>query len=190
MAIERSFVFVRPPHSLNEGRAVEIIGYLDGLLARESFTRSKDICPLQPPRELLEKHYAHCKNLPFFADMIRNYSQAILPVVYLGEDICQRIFDAVGATDPSGEEEWKLRRRFSLAPKGKDYGVKSFYGYCDSLQHAKEEGRAVENVLHRSGYHFKTKSWEKIWEAEQEIALWAEFLKSYEVDIPELAEAA
>src|SRR3989338_7210546 len=72
---------------------------------------------LRPQRELVEKHYAHLSDKPFFSDLV-NYLMGkvhgdpydrVLAFVYMGEDAVGKVRKIVGATNPEEAEPTSIR---------------------------------------------------------------------------------
>ena len=153
MAKERSLVFIKPGH-IDLGK--EIFDFLEETLGKD-FERLFDPVHINPmPKELLEEHYGHVKHLPFFEKAIKLFEdQGVIMTVYAGEDIVNRIREAVGHKCPK---------------KAKKGTVRSKYGKGSAAE-ADAKGVFIENSIHASG---SSK------EAEQEIKVWRKHLgKNY-----------
>lgn len=102
---------------------------------------------VKPTRQLVEKHYAHMKEKPFFEEIIQylcgdiHKVRRVLVLLYQGEDAIEKLRKISGATNPEDAEPTTIRGAYGrITTKG-----------------------VYENVLHVSG----TGS-----EAEREIKLW------------------
>lgn len=160
---EKTFVFIKPPNSVSNGE--QILSHLEYYLTDVVAFRRLTLPKLAfPSTELLEAHYANCRNEPFFKKMMADFHErGIVAAIYEGDDIVKKVLLATGPTDPVAGQSWQLRRKYSLSPVGKVYSPDG----CDSLEAAKIERRYVYNVIHRSGSPE---------EALKEIELWMEFM--------------
>jgi len=160
---EKSFVFVKPPHSANNGAS--ILAHLEDLLTEVThFSRLSQVKLAFPPVELLECHYAHCRQYDFFNKMVHDINVGgVVVAIYEGTDVVRDIVLATGKTDPLSCERWQIRRKYSRAPEGIAYSPDG----CDSADASAREKRYVDNVIHRSGSPA---------EALKEIELWLEFM--------------
>ena len=151
-AEEISVTFIKPKHA---SQTKEIYLALDSLLDRWGLSyETSEPNPVHPSKQLLEKHYAHILSLPITAPMIREFSQeGVIVRAYRGSGVIEAIVDATGVTSPSKCAPWQVRRLFS----------------DDDLEKALLEGRAVKNVLHRTG---------KIEESEQEARMWWAYIRT------------
>jgi len=109
---------------------------------------------VHPSEELLQRHYAHILNLSFTESMIKEFfEKGVVLKAYRGPGIVSAIVYATGITSPSRCEPWQVRAIFSK----------------DDLEEALAEGRAVENVLHRT---------RKKEESEEEARRWWAYIRT------------
>ena len=72
---------------------------------------------LRPSKELVEKHYAHLKDKPFFRELVHYLMgqvhgdpyDRVLAFVYMGEDAVGKVRKIVGATNPEEAEPTSIR---------------------------------------------------------------------------------
>ena len=88
------------------------------------------------PRAVVAEHYAPHRDRPvIYGRLIRQFAgRPIAVIVYEGENIVQRIRDAIGPTEPVQGLPQQLRRRWS----------------DDTYERAAAEDRALRNVVHAS----------------------------------------
>ena len=102
---------------------------------------------VKPTRELVEKHYSHMKEKPFFEEIVQylcgdiHKLKRVLVLLYQGENAIEKLRKISGATNPEEAEPTTIRGAYGrITTKG-----------------------VYENVLHVSGADD---------EAEREIKLW------------------
>ena len=102
---------------------------------------------VKPTRELVEKHYSHKKEKPFFEEIVQylcgdiHKLKRVLVLLYQGENAIEKLRKISGATNPEDAEPTTIRGSYGrITTKG-----------------------VYENVLHVSGADL---------EAEREIKLW------------------
>ena len=127
MPLERSLVFVKPPHT---PLADVILNELDQYGHRMTTSRVDSV-----PKETIEEHYSIHRGKDFYQYMCDFFvGKSIVLAVYQEEGIIKALIDATGDRDPFKASSKTIRGK---------YGT-------DSLQAAISEKRAVENVIHRS----------------------------------------
>ncbi|MFH1540290.1 MAG: nucleoside-diphosphate kinase [Elusimicrobiota bacterium] len=102
---------------------------------------------VEPNRELVENHYSHMKDKPFFESIVQYFCgnihkiKRVLVFLYYGEDAVKKLRKIAGSTNPEEAESTTIRGAYGrITTKG-----------------------VYENVLHVSG---------TVEEAEREIKLW------------------
>jgi len=101
---------------------------------------------MQPSRQLVEAHYQHMKEKPFFDELIRYlmgefHTPRVMALVYHGEDAIEKVRSICGATNPEEADPVSIRGAYGrITTKG-----------------------VYENVIHASANEA---------EAEREIKLW------------------
>lgn len=150
---EKSLIFIKP---WSISQAEEIFEFLDNFLNQKKikFKKTKPVLIKKVLGDKIRKHYSEISHLPKFENLISDFANgSILLSVYTGEDIIRNIREIIGSTDPSKAEKNTIRAKFS----------------DDSIESSDRENRGVRNVIHSSS---STK------DAEREIEIWKEFLKS------------
>jgi len=128
MSVETTLILFKPD-------AVEknLVGEVLGRYQAEGFIiRGMKMMTLTP--ELLEEHYAHITDRPFYPRLIQFMTSA--PVIALaleGENVITRVRELLGATDSPTAEEGTIRREF---------GINSMFNICHASDSA--EAAAVE----------------------------------------------
>lgn len=101
---------------------------------------------IQPNRQLVEEHYRHMKNQPFYEELVRYlmgelHTPRVMALVYHGEGAIQKVRSVCGATNPEEADPVSIRGAYGrITTKG-----------------------LYENVIHASSNEP---------EAEREIKLW------------------
>lgn len=92
---------------------------------------------MQLTPELLEEHYAHITDRPFYPRLIQFMtSTPVIALALEGEDIINKVRERLGATDSPNAEDGTIR---------KEYGVNSMFNIC----HASDSPEAAEVELKR-----------------------------------------
>ena len=87
------------------------------ILTRLSETKLEIVAAkmVRVPKELAEEHYAHLKNKPFFAELVK-YLQGelhdrkkVMALVYWGKEAIKKCRDLAGATNPEEAEPTSIR---------------------------------------------------------------------------------
>jgi len=124
---ERAFIMIKPDHI---GLAEEILSELD-----KYGKRIKQATITKIPKEVIEDHYSVHKERPFFRHMTASFvDQPTIIAVYKGENIIEKLREAIGPTDPTEASKTTIRGKYS----------------DDSLEKAIKKGRPVKNVIHCS----------------------------------------
>jgi len=128
MAVEQSLVLVKP-----DGVVKEISGDIMNRLA-ETGLRVVGAKMVKVSKELAHEHYRHLKEKPFFNELIdyimgKYHERPVLALVYEGENACERIRKAVGATNPEEAEPTSIRGK---------YGRITSKGVFENVVHASE----------------------------------------------------
>ncbi len=140
MAKEATFVMVKP-----DGLKKSLTG---NILTKLAETKLIIIGArvVRPSTELLEKHYFHLKDKPFFADLV-GYMQGkvhgypydrVLAMVYTGEDAVAKVRAIVGATNPEQAEPTTIRG---------SYGRILTSGIFENVIHASSDPQEAEREI-------------------------------------------
>ena len=110
---------------------------------------------VKPSKELVEKHYGHLKDKPFFKDLVdylmgKPYGEKyerVLALVYQGEEAIIKIRTLAGKTNPEEADSTSIRGSYGrITTKG-----------------------VFENVLHASGSENEAEAEIKLWFSPDEI---------------------
>lgn len=112
MTTERTLVLIKPD-AMSKGLSGQIINELNS-------TRLKMIGLklVKVPKELAEKHYEEHKGKPFYEGLIEYITgkyhddEAVIAIVYSGENAVKKIRDLGGATNPDKAEPKTIRGRY------------------------------------------------------------------------------
>ena len=140
MAEQHTLVLIKP-----DGLKKSLTG---NILTRLSETKLMIIGAkvVQPNRELVEEHYRHMKNQPFYEELVRYlmgemHTPRVMAIVYRGEEAIQKVRQVCGATNPEEADPVSIRGAYGrITTKG-----------------------LYENVIHASSNES---------DAEREIKLW------------------
>jgi len=150
MRIEKTLTFIKPG---NFGFCLEIFKCLNDSLGMD-FDKTVPVHLNPVPEKLIRKHYENIKGKPFYEPTINAFlksERGIVLEVYKGDNIINRVREAVGETDPQKAKSGTIRAVFSN----------------DSLRIAFRENRYLNNVIHCSS---------SVEDAQRELRLWEEFL--------------
>ena len=101
---------------------------------------------VQPDRKVVEEHYRHMKDQPFYEELVRYlmgemHTPRVMALVYHGEEAIQKVRQVCGATNPEEADPVSIRGAYGrITTKG-----------------------LYENVIHASS---------NVTEAQREIKLW------------------
>ena len=139
MAIERSLILLKPD-CLNGGHAGEVIGRFE----KAGFEiRAAKLIALS--EELLEEHYAHIADLPFFPDIVEFMSsRTVLALVLEGENAVTAIRDLLGPTDSTQAPAGTIRG---------DMGTTSMENICHASDSVENAAIEVERFFDASEVH-------------------------------------
>lgn len=140
MANQQTLILIKP-----DGLKKSLTG---NILTRLSETKLTIIGAkvLQPSRALVEEHYRHMRDQPFYEELVRYlmgelHTPRVMALVYQGEGAIQRVRQVCGATNPEEADPVSIRGAYGrITTKG-----------------------LYENVIHASANES---------EAEREIKLW------------------
>ena len=128
MAIERSLILLKPD-CLEGGHAGETIGQFE----KAGFTL-RGTKMIQLTDEVLNEHYAHLTELPFFPEIVEFMkSTPVIALILEGENAVTSIRDLLRPTDSTKAPEGTIRG---------DMGTSSMKNIChasDSVENAKIE---------------------------------------------------
>ena len=128
MAIERSLILLKPD-CLAGGHAGEVIGRFE----KAGFTL-RGAKMIQLTDEILNEHYAHLIELPFFQnifDFMR--SSPVIGLILEGENAVSGIRDLLGPTDSTKAPEGTIRGDMGTS------GMKNICHASDSVENAQIE---------------------------------------------------
>lgn len=151
MKIEKTLTLLKPG---NFGFCLEIFECLDNLLKR-NFSRTIPVHVNPVPELIIKAHYQDISKLPIYEVTVQAFLKSesgIVLRVYEGNDIINRVREAVGETDPQKAKSGTIRAVFSE----------------DSLERSFRERRYLNNVIHASS---------SVEDAVREIELWREYIE-------------
>ena len=105
--MEKTLVIIKPDAIENRcvGKIIDIFETLEFDIIQTEMMSLSD--------ELLNEHYSHLTDKPFFPE-IQEFMQS-LPVIVMtlhGDDAVARVRDIVGVTDPTEADEGTIRKQF------------------------------------------------------------------------------
>lgn len=125
---ERTFVMIKP-----EGVQRNIVGQIISRFERKGLVL-KNIKSMIPDVGLVEKHYTHLKDKPFFNDLVSHLSSELVICMiwegYKAVEVCRKI---IGLTDPLQAPIGSIRGDFAV---NVDFNV--IHG-SDSVENAEKE---------------------------------------------------
>lgn len=128
MAIEQTLILLKPD-AIKQNLVGEVLGrFLEG----GNCIRGIKMMQLDPP--LLEEHYAHIADRPFYPNLVEFMtSTPVIAVALEGVDVIAQVRSRLGATDSPNADLGTIRR---------DHGTNSMFNIC----HASDspESAAIE----------------------------------------------
>jgi nucleoside-diphosphate kinase len=152
MTLEKTLVFVKPG---NYEHQEIIFDVLEKQCMKKGFKKSKLFLIKKIPEEAIRKHYQNIKGKSFYEPTINAFLDIDYPLLfrtYSGDNIIERVRNAIGDTDPKKAKEGTIRFIFGN----------------DSFEQAYRERRYLNNVIHASSNKK---------EAKREIEIWKDYLK-------------
>ena len=105
--MERTFVMVKP-----DGMQKGLVGEIFSRLERAGL-KPIGVKMLWLDDEMLDIHYAHHKNKPFFLDLKEFMKETpVIASVWKGENAIAKVRELVGATDPEKAAPGTIRNQF------------------------------------------------------------------------------
>jgi nucleoside-diphosphate kinase len=110
--MERSLVLIKPDAMVKK-LAGNIISELYNLNLKMVGLKLVNV-----KRELAEEHYNELKDKPFFEDLIQHITgelhgnENVIAIVYEGENVVQKIRDAIGETHPDKASHSSIRGKY------------------------------------------------------------------------------
>lgn len=147
--MEQSFIMVKP-----EGVKRRLVGKIISTFEEKGLFLV-DLKVMIPSKEILETHYVHLKDKPFFGELVDGMrSGNVVGMIWAGKDAVKICRTLIGATNPLEAAVGTIRGKYGVAT-----GKNIVHG-SDSVENAKKEielwfeGKANKEVIFNEDLHY------------------------------------
>lgn len=126
--MERTFIMVKP-----EGVKKRLVGEIISRFEKVGMYLS-NIKVMMADKEILEKHYGHLKDKPFFKFILRDMTAGfVVPMIFEGEGVVEVGRKLIGATNPMEAVPGSIRGDYAINV------AKNVVHGSDSVENAEKE---------------------------------------------------